>query len=191
LKLASLLLRRGIERYRQRKQGPLLGRASELFARLTLGSFTSLQADFNEQDEPVIVGVRPDGRHVAVDGMSDGSLDQLYLALRLATIESHVTKHEPMPLIVDDILVHFDNARAAVALQCLAELARQTQVILFTHHEHLAQLAMSAGGDVHCLRLDCNGAAATLFSPPENSGVEKFDGMDEPNSVTRVVRSGL
>jgi uncharacterized protein YhaN len=46
-----------------------------------------------------------------------------------------------LPLIVDDILVQFDDARAKSALQVLAELSRRTQVLVFTHHEHLVKLA--------------------------------------------------
>ena len=74
-------------------------------------------------------------------GMSDGTADQLYLALRLAGLEHYLEANEPMPFIVDDILIKFDNDRAAAALQALAELSHQTQVIFFTHHRHLVDLA--------------------------------------------------
>ena len=43
--------------------------------------------------------------------MSDGTLDQLYLALRLASIEQHLASQEPMPLVLDDIFIHFDDGR--------------------------------------------------------------------------------
>src|SRR5262249_134083 len=86
-------------------------------------------------------GVRPDGRLVGVDGMSDGSHDQLYLALRLATLESWLQSHEPVPFIVDDILLNFDDRRATAALRALAELSRQTQVLFFTHHRPTIDLA--------------------------------------------------
>ena len=60
----------------------------------------------------MVKGVRPDGRLVGVEGMSDGSHDQLYLALRLASLESWLQSHEPIPFIVDDILLNFDDRRA-------------------------------------------------------------------------------
>jgi uncharacterized protein YhaN len=95
-----------------------------------------------DQDTPVLVGVRPDGKEtVGVEGMSDGTTDQLYLALRLASLETYLGANEPMPFIADDILIKFDNERARVALQILAELSRKTQVIFFTHHRHLVELA--------------------------------------------------
>ena len=78
---------------------------------------------------------------VPVIGLSDGTRDQLFLALRLAGIEQHLVDREPMPLVVDDILVNFDAGRAKVTLNCLAELSRRTQVLLFTHHDYLVELA--------------------------------------------------
>ena len=141
LRLASLVLRRAIESYRAKNQGPLLARAGDLFARLTLGSFVGLQTDYSEQDEPVLQGVRPDGRVVGVGGMSDGTLDQLYLALRLATLEKYLGANEPMPFIVDDILIRFDDDRARATLDVLADLSKQTQILFFTHHRSLPDMA--------------------------------------------------
>ncbi len=142
LRLASAVLAKAIERYREKNQGPVLERASKLFAELTVGSFAGLRADFNEQGEAVLVGVRAsDGKPVGVDAMSDGTADQLYLALRLASLETYLDEKEPIPFIVDDILIKFDDARSAAALQALASLSRRTQVIFFTHHQHLLDLA--------------------------------------------------
>jgi uncharacterized protein YhaN len=49
-----------------------------------------------------------------------------------------------MPLIIDDVLVNFDNRRAGATLQCIAELSKQTQVLLFTHHHHIVELAQKS-----------------------------------------------
>jgi uncharacterized protein YhaN len=142
LRVASAVLAQAIERYREKHQGPVLRRTNDLFSRLTLGSFQGIRAEYLDQDTPVLVGVRPDGKEtVAVQGMSDGTTDQLYLALRLASLETYLGANEPMPFIADDILIKFDNERARVALQILAELSRKTQVIFFTHHRHLVELA--------------------------------------------------
>jgi uncharacterized protein YhaN len=148
LKLASRILRNEIERYRQENQGPLLERASEHFAVLTRGSFAGLQTDFDEKDEPILVGVRPDDARVFVDGMSSGTRDQLYLALRLASLEKYVESAETMPFIVDDILVHFDDERSKATLGVLAELSNKTQIILFTHHHRLIEQARELGATV-------------------------------------------
>ncbi len=149
LKMASSVLRQAIESYREKQQGPVLERASRLFADLTAGSFARLQIDDDGEGHAVLKGVRPDGRLVGVEGMSDGSHDQLYLALRLASLESWLAIHEPIPFIVDDILLNFDDRCALAALQSLAEFSSKTQVLLFTHHRHLVELARAnLPGDV-------------------------------------------
>ena len=71
--------------------------------------------------------------------MSDGTQDQLYLALRLASIENFLEQGESMPLLA--MTLSFDDYRAAAALRALAELAQRTQVILFTHHLSVVRLA--------------------------------------------------
>ncbi|MFZ0724476.1 MAG: AAA family ATPase [Desulfobacterales bacterium] len=142
LKIAARVLNLAIERYRDKSQGPILLRASALFGRITGGAFAGIRAEFAADGRPVIVGVRPGaGETVTVEGMSDGTADQLYLALRLAGLEAYLQTNEPLPFIVDDILIMFDDERAAATLQVLAELARRTQVIFFTHHRHLVELA--------------------------------------------------
>ena len=50
-------------------------------------------------------------------------------------------RRTPMPFIVDDILVHFDDERSKATLGLLAELAKKTQVIMFTHHQRLVEQA--------------------------------------------------
>jgi uncharacterized protein YhaN len=144
LRLAQAVLARQIERYRQANQGPILTRASELFRRLTLGRYSGLRPAFDERDQPVLQGVRDDGREVPVEGMSDGTRDQLYLSLRLATLERHAHANEPMPLVVDDILIHFDDDRAQASLAVLGELSQRMQVLFFTHHARLLELARVA-----------------------------------------------
>ena len=146
LRLASAVLRESVDRYRKEHQGPVLERAGSLFESLTAGSFAGLRADVDDKGQPVLLGVRADGSTLQVDGMSEGTADQLYLALRLASLQTYLDAHEPMPLVVDDILVNFDNARALAALQALAELSKRTQVLFFTHHEHLVDLARAALG---------------------------------------------
>ena len=140
LKLADSILRRGIDRYREKNQGPILARAGDLFSTLTGGSFARLQID-DDEGQAVLQGVRPDGSAVIVAGLSDGSRDQLYLALRIASLESWLKAHEPIPLVVDDLLLSFDDDRALAALRALTELSRQTQILFFTHHRHLVEIA--------------------------------------------------
>ena len=152
-KIAAHMLEEQIERFRRENQTPLLTRASQLFSQLTLGAYKGLRDDLDDKGTPFVLGVRPDDKEVPVDGMSDGTCDQLFLSLRLAALESHLHKAEPMPFVVDDILIGFDDERSRAALEVLGDLASKTQVILFTHHERVVELAQGlepkAGAFVH------------------------------------------
>jgi uncharacterized protein YhaN len=156
LRASATLLHRAVDRYRQEQQGPLLGRATELFRQLTGGAFAALRVDYDDRDQPVLRGIRYGGQPVPVEGMSDGTRDQLYLALRLAAVERYVGIAEPLPFLADDLLINFDDDRSGAAFRVLGELARRTQVLFFTHHPHLCELASrELGGDgfaVHHLR---------------------------------------
>jgi uncharacterized protein YhaN len=147
LRLAAHLLQTQIERFRKENQGPLLEKSGQLFKAITRGAFSGLSAEFHADDTPVLVGVRPNQTKVSVEGMSDGSRDQLYLALRLAALDQHLDQHEPMPLILDDLLITFDDERATAILPQLEVLARRTQIFLFTHHQHLAELCGQTVGE--------------------------------------------
>ncbi len=154
LHLACGILQREMERYRDANQGPVLKLAGELFARLTLGSFAGIRPDYGDGDRAVLTGVRPGGQKVGVDGLSEGTRDQLYLALRLGSLMRHLELSPPLPFIIDDILVNFDDDRSRAALLILGELSGRTQVIYFTHHQHvveLAKAAMNGGLRVHRL----------------------------------------
>lgn len=142
--LASTILAEEIERYRQEHQGPVLARVNELFPRLSGGNYQGVRTGFDDQDNQLLVCVREDGVEVGVPDLSDGARDQLYLALRLATLQRHADVNEPLPLILDDVLIHFDDDRALAALQALGEFSRNNQVLFFTHHRRLVELARLA-----------------------------------------------
>ena len=146
LRLAAHFLRNQIERFREENQGPLLEKSGQVFKQMTRNAFDGLAAEFNDADVPVMVGRRANGANVPVEGMSDGSRDQLYLALRLAAMDRYLEEHEPMPLILDDLLMTFDNERTKAILPQLANLAKRTQIFLFTHHEHLVDLCRETVG---------------------------------------------
>ncbi|MBP7520463.1 MAG: AAA family ATPase [Leptothrix sp. (in: Bacteria)] len=148
------LLRWAVDRYRERRQGPLLQRASALFAQLTLGGFARLAPDF-EHDPPRLEAVRASGERVGIHGLSEGTRDQLFLALRLAALELHIAADRPLPFIADDLFVNFHDQRSRAGLTVLGELARKTQVIFLTHHEHLVEVARECiGPTINVLTLE-------------------------------------
>ena len=139
--VAARLAARAIERYRKAVQDPLLTRAGQLFQKATGDAFLGLTADYDRNDLPELVAVRASGMRVPIPGLSEGTRDQLFLSLRLALLELRAA--EPMPFIADDLLSSFDDPRTANVLELLAEFGRRSQVIVFTHHEQVANLAQS------------------------------------------------
>ncbi len=163
LRLAHIILENQIRDFREKNQGPMLKRAGEIFSAITLDSFSGLATDFGMNDQQVLLGVRSgSGEKIETgvmsnksgmskrSGMSDGTLDQLFLALRMAYLERYLETKEPMPFIVDDILIQFDDDRALATLELLADFSKKVQILFFTHHARLRELAEKAGsrGDV-------------------------------------------
>lgn len=146
LHTASRILKWSMEKFRETKQGPMLTKASSIFSGLTLGSFSRLLVD-SDGVTPRLFGVRPSGEQVDVSGMSEGSRDQLYLALRLASLDLQIEQGLSMPLIADDLFINFDDTRTAAGLKVLGELSRKIQVVFLTHHDHLLPLAKEVLGN--------------------------------------------
>jgi uncharacterized protein YhaN len=107
----------------------VLSPASELFRRHTLGEFTRLQVGLEETRLECIRG----DQGLELENLSRGTRFQLFLALKLASLEDYFKSAPPLPLVLDDILVEWDDDRAKAALQVLAEFSQHTQVLLFTH----------------------------------------------------------
>ena len=111
----------------QRRFAPRISsRAQDLFAKLTGSRYDRLTLG---QDLSLSAGA--EGEDTLHDSIwrSDGTVDQLYLALRLAVAEELTPN---APLILDDALVRFDDIRLKAALDILSEEAESKQVILFT-----------------------------------------------------------
>ena len=149
LTLARDLVDKAIETVRGEQQDPLVRSAGAMFATMTRGEFIALEADVDAKGNPTVVGVKGDGSgRRSVPIMSDGTRDQLYLAFRLASLVNYSAAAEPLPFVADDALVHFDDARGEATMELLADFSSTTQVLLFTHHRSVLNVAsrLSAGG---------------------------------------------
>ena len=116
------------------------------FASLTSGRYERLIVDYDTAGRTVLLAIRDIGTECPVEALSERARDQLYLALRVAAVEAYAAQAEPLPFIADDLLVHFDDTRTTAAITLLAELGQTTQVILFTHHDHIVELAERQAG---------------------------------------------
>lgn len=110
----------------------LLEKASDALCQITKGKYTKLV--FLEGEEPAVWDGK---RNVKLFQLSGGSVDQVYLALRIGLSELFF-QEEPMPLLFDDAFVFFDDQRLERLLGYLGELHRQ--VLLFTSHKREMRL---------------------------------------------------
>ena len=111
----------------QRRFAPrIASRAQELFQQMTGGRYDRLQLN---QDLSLNAAAQGENALQAARWRSDGTVDQLYLALRLA-VAGELTPEAP--LVLDDALVRFDDTRMAAAMALLQKEADSKQVILFT-----------------------------------------------------------
>lgn len=140
LKLAHALLSEALRRHREQAQGPVLALASGYFCQMTGGRFGRLLVDA-DGDTPVLLAQPERGTPIGISALSEGTADQLHLALRLAALQVQHQPERQMPLVLDDVLMTADDARAAHMLQALAQFAAQHQVLVFTHHQHLLDIA--------------------------------------------------
>lgn len=140
LKLAEALLREALKRFRDKAQAPMVTLASEYFSLVTSGRYRRLIVD-DSAEQPTLQAERYDGKPIGVSAMSEGTTDQLYLALRLAALELQRSEDRQMPLVLDDVLITSDDERAANVFGALARFAEGGQVMLFTHHRHLIDIA--------------------------------------------------
>ncbi|MBP1807440.1 YhaN family protein [Rubellimicrobium aerolatum] len=147
LEAARHLLDRAMERFRAENEHPLLRRAGEIFRLIASGGaipWAGLEVRHGQGDAPVLVAVRADGSTCEVEGLSEGTRDQLYLALRIGAVERHAADHGALPFLADDLFITSDDHRLAPGLAALAELGRTVQVVLFTHHRHVLDAARAA-----------------------------------------------
>jgi uncharacterized protein YhaN len=168
LRAAGLLLAKAVERYRAANQHPLVQRADEIFDAIaaTTGDnpIVRLSVDYTDEENPVLVGSRRDGSKCPVTGMSDGTLDQLYLSLRIAAIERYIDGAQALPFIADGLFITSDDERTVPGILTFAELGKRTQVLLFTHHNYVVEAAKTALGPgavrIHHLQRAIEAAAA-------------------------------
>lgn len=139
-RLEAVILKRIVARQRSHSHNPLLQRASAFFHRLTLGRYASLSI-VEDPTHELVAQLSDSERMVRVGQMSEGTADQLFLALRLAALDQDIARGRALPVLADDLFMTFDDARARAGLELLGDISRRTQVIFLTHHAHLAEMA--------------------------------------------------
>ena len=130
-------------RYERICQPGILAAASRYFTRLTSGKYRTLWTPLRHRS------LRVDdasGTTWRLDQLSGSTRELLLLAIRLALIDEFSRRGVDLPLLLDDVLLTLDSARAAVAAGELIDFAKHGhQVLFFTCHPHLTSLFTNAG----------------------------------------------
>ena len=141
--ITGRLLSETRSRYERERQPDVVRAASTHFARITGGRYARIVAP--PGDASVRVETE-EGNSRATHELSRGTAEQLYLALRFGLIEEFAQHAEPLPVVMDDILVNFDAGRAERAADAIGHLAERHQVLFFTCHRPMARLLDPDGG---------------------------------------------
>ena len=141
--LAARLLAETRRRYERERQPDVVKSAQAYFRQITNGRYERITAP--PGDASVRVETEA-GDQLEPAELSRGTVEQLYLALRFGLIEEFARHAEPLPVVMDDILVNFDEARTERAAAAIRQLAETHQVIFFTCREDTAK-ALDATGE--------------------------------------------
>jgi len=159
--LLAGLVREAEARYRERFQSPVLTAASAHLRALTGGRWERLEVErTDEAGAPRLFVKRADMPQPVAAGhpLSRGLREQLQLSLRLA-LADQMDGGQPLPLVLDDVLVNWDAARSRQGVALLAELGARRQVVVLTCHAELAEALRTSAG-AHVLALPAPAGAA-------------------------------
>lgn len=143
LAAARALIRRTRTVFERERQPEVLRRASRYFALMTGDAYRRVAVT---EEGTSLAAETAAGAMVDSAFLSRGTQEQLYLALRFALAET-IALSEPLPMLLDDLFVHFDAGRLARTAEVLREVAAGRQVVLFTCHVHVAERLLDGLGE--------------------------------------------
>jgi hypothetical protein len=142
----ELMLESVREIYESQRQPETLRDASNYLSQLTEGRY---QRVWTPLGQDVLRVDNEKGQSLAVEVLSRGTREAVYLSLRLALVACFARRGARMPMVLDDILVNFDATRAQQAARVLRDFTKSGhQILMFTCHEHIVALFESAGVEV-------------------------------------------
>ena len=170
-------------------QPPVLREASRWLARLTEGRYPSITTAI---DEARLEVHDADGDLWNPERLSRGTREQVFLALRLALIRDLGRHDVSLPVVMDDALVNFDDARARSAARVLvefvAEQAADRQMLVLTCHEHVAKTFAAAGAHVRSFT-DPAPLFGTVATVPASLPKPRAKPKPEPRPLPPVVEA--
>lgn len=163
--------------FERTSQPETLAIASDYLRQLTNDKYTNIWTPLGEQFPKID---DDQGHTLTVDDLSSGTREQLFLAIRLAMVERFRNQGVQLPMILDDVLVNFDQERTRAAIKTLnAVAAKGQQILLFTCHLHLTQLFEEQG--TTAVRLPASHPQRTQDTVYEAYEPPAFNEADEDN----------
>ena len=148
--LALHMIRKATQRYEQERQPEVLRQGQVFLAKMTGGRYKRISPIVGERRFEL---VRTDSSKLPPEKLSRGTAEQLYLALRFGLVRELSRHREALPIMMDDILVNFDPARAEAACEAIVEMARTHQLIYFTCHPHIQELFVNNNPEIKVIEL--------------------------------------
>jgi len=133
LSLSRYLLQKSMETFKGEKLPALLTKAESYFSAITEHNYRHIYLHA-EKDEMIVE--RKDGQIFSPEELSQATQEQLYISIRFALAEC-TTDTLPVPILIDDGFVHFDEKRLQAMMGLLKEVAKKRQILFFTCHEKL------------------------------------------------------
>ena len=129
--------------FEQSHQPPILARAKEYLSKLSGERYDNIWTPLGER---TLCVDDADDNTLRIEHLSGGTREQLFLSIRLALIEHFSKQGIQLPIVLDDILVNFDEQRTRAAIEVLLRQTGENQQILyFTCHQHLAEMFRQRG----------------------------------------------
>ena len=146
LELAAQEITRISQSFYEDMQDELNAEISRYVSLFTAGAYDSVRLDERGQ-----LQILTEGREVRPELLSRGTLEQIYLALRLA-VGNVVTKEEPLPILLDEAFAMYDDDRLAQTLQTLSTL--QNQIFLFTCQKREVEMLKKMKLDYNLIEME-------------------------------------
>jgi len=129
--------------FERNHQPPVLARAKEYLNRISRGRYQNIWTPLGQR---TLCVDDSEGNTLTVEYLSGGTREQLFLSIRFALVEHFCEQGVELPIILDDVLVNFDEDRTRAAIEeLLQKTAEHRQILYFTCHQHLAEMFRQRG----------------------------------------------
>lgn len=126
INMAKMLIEKAYEKMKNSVTPKFTSNLSENIFEISDGKYKKVTIN---DDEGIIVEL-PNGKYVSAEKLSGGTIEQLYLSLRLSMAKE--ISDENMPIILDEAFAYYDDERLKNTLEFLSNKFKENQIILFT-----------------------------------------------------------